>query len=239
MEFTACSDDLVHNLLQMLEHPTVCPHDVSNAVISALRYSPKFSRFLGLFKSNHVDEDIDHLTAQLSTIPLLLRVMELSPIADLDVERMFLQMRTSMLNKVTSGGGEARGLPFYVALALHCFTNEYVFSESEEEKQKIELLQEDVKVTLEKGSTVSPTRIAVLGAYRPLSCFPWADDLLRLEWSGDIKKIIIAQVNNVREEQALLSKIPRLTAIEDKVSQAVRNQYEENPYPRWINTGFK
>merc|ERR1711964_346309 len=55
---------------------------------------------------------------------------------------------------------------------------------------------------------------------------------------GDIKKIIIAQVNNVREEQALLSKIPRLTAIEDKVSQAVRNQYEENPYPRWINTGL-
>ena len=62
--------------------------------------------------------------------------------------------------------------------------------------------------------------------------------MLRFEWSGDIKKIIIAQVNNVREEQALLSKIPRLTAIEDKVSQAVRNQYEENPYPRWINTGL-
>ena len=235
---SSCSDDLVHDLLRMLEQSTVCPHDVSYAVISALRYYPKFLRVLELFKSNSVDEDIDHLTAQLSTIPLLLRVMELSPIADLAVERMFSKMRARMLTRVTSRRGEAQGLPFYVALAIHCFTNEYVFSESEEETQKIELLQVEVKITLERGGVVSPTRIAVLGAYRPLSSFPWADDLLRFEWSGDIKKIIIAQVNNVREEQALLSKIPRLTAIEDKVSQAVRNQYEENPYPRWINTGL-
>ena len=237
-EFTSCSDDLVHDLLQMLECPTVCPHDVSNAVISALRYYPKFLRILEIFRSDHVDEDVDHLTAQLSTIPLLLRVMKLSPIAALEVERMFSKMRASMLTRVTSRRGEAQGLPFYAALAIHCFTNEYVFSESEEEKQKIELLQEEVKVTLEKGGTVSPTRIAVLGSYRPLSGFSWADDLLRFEWSGDIKKVIIAQVDDVREEQDLRSKIPHLTIIEDKVSQAVRNQYEESPYPRWINTGL-
>ena len=112
LEFTLCSDDLVHDLLQMLEHPTVCPHDVSNAVVSALRYYAKFSRFLGLFKSNHVDEDIDHLTAQLSTISLLLRVMELSSIADLNMGRMFSKIRGSMLTRVTSGKGETQGLPF-------------------------------------------------------------------------------------------------------------------------------
>ncbi|MCS5599281.1 MAG: class I SAM-dependent methyltransferase, partial [Rhodospirillales bacterium] len=177
-------------------------------------------------------------TAQLSTIPLLLRVMELSPIADLDMERMLSKMRASMLTRVTSEREKVQGLPFYTALAMHCFTNEYVFSESEEEKQKIELLQEEVKVALEKRGTVSLTRIAVLGAYRPLSGFSWADDLLRLKWSGDFKKIVVAQVGDVRKEQALRSKIPRLTAIEDKVSQAVRNQYEENPYPRWINAGL-
>ncbi len=44
-----------------------------------------------------------------------------------------------------------------------------------------------------------------------------------------MKKIVVAQVADVREEQALRSKIPCLSAIEDKVSQAVRNQYEETP----------
>ncbi|MDC0056813.1 tetratricopeptide repeat protein [Alphaproteobacteria bacterium] len=238
VEFTSCNDNLMHDLLQMLEQPTVGPHRVSKAVISALRYYPRFLRILKLFKSNRVEEDIDHLTAQLSTIPLLLRVMELSPIADLDMERMLLKMRASMLTRVTSGREEVQGLRFYTSLAMQCFANEYVYSESEEEKQKIELLQEEVKVALEKGWAVSPTRIAVLGAYRPLSGFSWADDLLRLKWSGDIKKIVVAQIGDVRKEQALRSKIPHLTTIEDKVSQAVRNQYEENPYPRWINAGL-
>jgi 2-polyprenyl-3-methyl-5-hydroxy-6-metoxy-1,4-benzoquinol methylase len=238
VKFTSCNDDLVHDLLQMLEQPTVAPHSVSEAVISALRYYPRFLRILELFKSKRADEDIDHLTAQLSTIPLLLRLMELSSIADLDMERMFSKMRASMLTRVTSGRKEAQGLPFYTALAMHCFTNEYVFSESEEENQKIELLQEEVKVALEKGGAVSPTRIAVLGAYRPLSGFSWADDLLRLKWSGHIKKIIVAQVGEVRKEQALRSKISRLTVIEDQVSQEVSNQYENYPYPRWINAAL-
>ena len=47
-----------------------------------------------------------------------------------------------------------------------------------------------------------------------------------------------ANQGSIREEQGLRSKIPRLSSIDDKVSQLVRNQYEENPYPRWINTGL-
>ena len=77
-------------------------------------------------------------------------------------------------------------------------------------------------------------RITVLGAYyRPLSGFSCEIGM----GPSDIKKMIIAQVNDDREEQALRAKTPHLTVIENKVSQAVRNQYEENPYPRWINTG--
>ena len=67
---------------------------------------PKFSRFLGLFKSNHVDEDIDHLTAQLSTIFLLLRMIVLSSIADLDMERMFSKIRVRMLTREIKSEGE-------------------------------------------------------------------------------------------------------------------------------------
>ena len=143
-----------------------------------------------------------------------------------------------MLHKAAIGGGEALDIPFSAALAMHCFTNEYVFFESGEEKEEIELLQQNVKVILENEGTVSPAWIAVLGAYRPLYSFSWANALLKTEWSDEIKKVIVRQVDNVREEQALRSKIPCLSSIDDKVSQLVRNQYEENPYPRWINTGL-
>ena len=36
-------------------------------------------------------------------------------------------------------------------------------------------------------------------------------------------------------EIELRDTIPQLTAIDDEVSQRVRQQYEENPYPRWIH----
>ena len=39
------------------------------------------------------------------------------------------------------------------------------------------------------------------------------------------------QLRDLRERQ-LSDSISRLTAIEDEVSQRVRQQYEENPYPR-------
>jgi len=238
VKFKSYNDKLGHYLLQVLNQLTVRPVDVSVSVITALHHHPIISRTLALSKSDHFDEDIDHLTEQLSTVPLLLRVMELSSIADLDVEKMLTKMRKAMLHKAARGDGEALGLPFSAALAMHCFTNEYVFFESEEEKEEIELLQENVKVILDNESTVSPAWIAVLGAYRPLYSFPWANALLKPEWSDEIKKVIVRQVDNVREEQTLRSKIPHFASIDDKVSQLVRNQYEENPYPRWINTGL-
>ena len=39
------------------------------------------------------------------------------------------------------------------------------------------------------------------------------------------------------EERRIASSIPVLTTIESEVSRAVRQQYEENPYPRWVKTG--
>jgi 2-polyprenyl-3-methyl-5-hydroxy-6-metoxy-1,4-benzoquinol methylase len=37
------------------------------------------------------------------------------------------------------------------------------------------------------------------------------------------------------QERELRASVPRLTPIEDEVSQLVRQQYEENPYPRWVD----
>ena len=238
VEFTSCNEDLAHDLFLMLEKPNIDPQLISKAVVSALRNYPKIFNILKVFKSNNINENIDNLTEQLSTIPLLLRMMELSPIPDLDLEKMFCKIRSAMLTRIIKRSEEAKGLSFYAALAMHCFVNEYIFPESEQEKKAINLLQEKIKISLEKNEKILSTQIAVLGAFRPLSDFPWADDLLRLKWSNDINKIFVFQIEDFRKEQTLRSNIPHLTKIENKVSQEVRSQYEENPYPRWINTGL-
>ena len=40
------------------------------------------------------------------------------------------------------------------------------------------------------------------------------------------------------EEEKLKLGLPILTEITDSVSSEVRAQYEESPYPRWVNLGF-
>src|SRR5712672_1307099 len=46
--------------------------------------------------------------------------------------------------------------------------------------------------------------------------------------------LLTQQVKEPMEEQQLPASIPALTAVDDEVSRKVRQQYEENPYPRWI-----
>ena len=53
--------------------------------------------------------------------------------------------------------------------------------------------------------------------------------------SPAIDGLLTQQVRDPARERELRDSIPRLTPIEDEVSQRVQQQYEENPYPRWVH----
>ena len=84
-----------------------------------------------------------------------------------------------------------------------------------------------------------PSFVATLAAYRPLYSFPRAQELCEREWASNIKEVIERQLSEPREGQSLRDQIPRLTSIQNTVSQSVREQYEENPYPRWVKTDIR
>ncbi len=54
--------------------------------------------------------------------------------------------------------------------------------------------------------------------------------------SASLRTLAVRQIVEPREERRLRSTIPTLTTIVDAVSAAVRDQYEANPYPRWLRT---
>ena len=154
------------------------------------------------------------------------------------MEGILTVLRRALLRETQSGRIDERVLPFSSALALQCFTNEYVFSETDEEKSAVEELEREVEAHLEKGEDVSPHLVVTLGAYRPLYGFSWSGDLCDRAWCDEVEEVITRQVSEPQEEYSLRSQIPQLTAIEDTVSRSVREQYEENPYPRWFKSGF-
>ena len=238
IEFLEFNDSTASCLLQALKKPTVKPNDLLKPITSILRHNPIFLSVFDVYKSGNVDGKLGYLTEQLSTIPLLLKLMELCSIPDPEVEKLLTQIRLSTLIHLSNDHITSSSLPFYEALALHCFTNEYVFQESNEETVKVNQLENEISMHISSKELIPILKITVLAAYRPLHLFSWAKKLLESDSKDKIRKILTTQITEVREEQRLRSKIPEINVIENKISKVVREQYEENPYPRWVNLGL-
>jgi len=119
---------------------------------------------------------------------------------------------------------------FILSLAAQSFLNEYIFFQSKEEISFVKAL----KNKIEESKDINESEIAILACYLPLnqseilikrlSNYTSSNDLF-----NDILKI---QIKDILEEQKLKKTINSIE-ITDQVSKKVRDQYEENPYPRW------
>src|SRR5262249_13127530 len=140
-----------------------------------------------------------------------------------------------------AGGSSAREeagegseiLEFCCALARQCFLNEQVFALTDEERGGARRLGAAGAGALAAGGAVAGLRLALVASSFPLHALPGAERLPERAWSAPIAAVLDQQVRAPAQERQLRASIPVLTAIEDKVSRKVRQQYEENPYPRW------
>ena len=77
-------------------------------------------------------------------------------------------------------------------------------------------------------------QLLLVAAYVPLHTLAFAEKLLERSWPAPVEAVLTQQLREPLQEQRLRADIPRLTGIENPVSRMVQNQYEENPYPRWV-----
>ena len=101
------------------------------------------------------------------------------------------------------------------------------------EADEVRRLQERLSAALASAAPVPPLWVAALAAYVPLHTLPFADVLLARDWPDAVRPVLLQQMSEPAEEARNRAAMPRLTGIEDASSQAVRAQYEVNPYPRW------
>ncbi len=240
LSFTSADEDFVRELSFLVTRPTVQPSSIARPILSVLWQLPGFAAAVDAIVSGEPapDTSLSTYVEQLSAIDLFLQVLRLSPIFDLKVERALTVLRRAMLQKAITETPDEKVSPFAIALALQCFTNEYVYSETNDERIAVDSLERQVSDLTKNDQLVPASSIAVLGSYRPLHQFPWAEGISAQEWTGDIEELIRRQITEPLSERALRSQIPCLTTVENAVSQSVREQYEENPYPRWINAGL-
>lgn len=200
--------------------------------------------------------------AELARDELLCRLLQTDPVTDLGLERLLANLRHAMLasacavwsdekDSSATGGRQSRGqhalstadqepdalLAFYCSIARQCFVNEFVFSKTEDEDKRARELRVALEAALSAGQPVAALLPVVVGAYFPLHALAGASALLARSFPACVDALIAQQISEPAEERAIAAGIPALTAIEGEVSRLVRQQYEENPYPRWITAG--
>jgi len=174
--------------------------------------------------------------AALAADPMLLRVLKTTPASDMALERFLTSARAALLKRAVENpdGVKPGELEFACALARQCFNTDYVFAESPEELELLERQSNLLTGALEGEGAVSPIRVAAVASYRPLSSVVDAQRLLHHVWPQPLDDVLTQQIREVDDERQVRQAIPRLTAIEGETTAAVRQQYEENPYPRWV-----
>src|SRR4029078_5593082 len=85
-----------------------------------------------------------------------------------------------------------------------------------------------------EGAVIEPITLAGVAAYFSLYQLPRAERILKRDWPVTMSGLIGPRCHEPLEELRDRPTIPKFTAIDGGVSQDVMEQYEENPYPRWV-----
>src|ERR1035441_299696 len=204
--------------------------DIGECIARAAHAWPRRLSAQDLFGSNGL--------AALAANELLCALLCSAPISDIEMERFLTMARRLMLEAATgiaaSDDDAGTALSFYCALARQCFINEYVFCHTDDEIQQANDLRDLLVAALEAGTQLPVLWVLTVAAYFPLFSLPLSARLLDTQWPAAITAILVQQVREPEEEMQLRATIPQLTTIDDEVSRLVQNQYEENPYPRWV-----
>ena len=178
--------------------------------------------------------------AAIASDPLLKWLLEAATVRDLNLERYLTALRRIMLSRALAAAEDHAAhsadpaLELCCALAKQCFINEYVFDASPAEIIQAQQLKDNLIAALDSANAVAPIVVAAVGEYFPIGEWPGAQKLLGRAWPPAVQSLLAQQVSEPEEERQLRNTIPRLTSISDAVSLLVQQQYEENPYPRWV-----
>jgi tetratricopeptide (TPR) repeat protein/SAM-dependent methyltransferase len=176
--------------------------------------------------------------AALSQDLLFCLTLQSAPISDVALERLVANIRHALLATNRSDAATDEDLlRLSCAVARQCFINEYVFSLSPDEAKRAAELRSALDQALAADAPCPASWPALVGSYFPLHTLANAAALLARSWPPEIRQLLVQQVEEPLEERRLAGTIPALTGIGGGASQAVRQQYEENPYPRWTKAG--
>ncbi|NCC22986.1 MAG: methyltransferase domain-containing protein [Alphaproteobacteria bacterium] len=170
--------------------------------------------------------------------PLLTEGIRKIICAEPELERFLTTCRHICLEMSSKNNLPKRIPELLFSLSHQCHNNEYVFYATEEEASTVERLTENLSLKSPEELKCELFKIVTLSCYRPLHSFSESLRSRIVTLSGDAElaklgSIVKDQIVEPAQELEIKETIRSLGTISNSVSEKVREQYEENPYPRW------
>ena len=204
-------------------------NDISHKdLFPAFNFLYKNDLIKNLEKSRYTFSKINLITSNKSIMNALEKIIFCDP----ELEKVLKSFRREICNRVSNKENDINEheLEFIIGLGKQCFINEYVYSVSKEENINLQNIIDRCK----KGE-INEINISILSCYFPL--YKLIDDLPLLQSfhspSKTYTQLLQLQVEEPLKENELSKEIKKLGTFSDDITQKVKSQYEENPYPRW------
>ncbi|MBT5895653.1 MAG: class I SAM-dependent methyltransferase, partial [Rhodospirillaceae bacterium] len=125
---------------------------------------------------------------------------------------------------------------FAAALAQQCFITDYAYAETPDETQAVDTMAARAEAMLQQGTLGQKLESALtaIAMYRPLNTLAGIEKAVV---STELAPLLYQQSGGPAEEAALAASVAVLS--EEVSEPAVRQQYEDAPYPRWLTTDRK
>ncbi len=167
---------------------------------------------------------------------LFLLILQKALFRDKFLEQFLCHIRKEilLLFKKQNKNAVKEYLDFIICFAEQSFLNEYLFFQNDDEIKIIN----DLKKKIENDKNINELELSIFGCYLPLNSSKLINGKL-INYSSKnmlFNDLIKIQIKDPIKEKEIQNSIESLGIISDNISKKVRNQYEENPYPRWRYT---
>jgi len=245
VSFTAITDDLRSALIRAISEPWIRSSELAGVGATVIKLNPEINRCIEHVKEawpRRLTREQLYSTDEVASIAkdqVFLALLNSAPVCDFELEKFLTALRHSLLEAAGSPNHiepNIELLQFYGAIASQCYSNEYVFSWTKDEAERAQELRDRLIEDLQNNRTISTLRLVTVASYFPLGELPHTDRLMQSVWPAPINTLLTRQIREPKEEASLRHTIPQLTPISNEISLLVQNQYEENPYPRWVKS---
>ena len=231
VQFLSPRRDLYEPLIYLLTHGNlVRSSNVSRAIANLLRQDPIVNSLID--QREHLTDLRVLMTAieGLAELPLLHALMRVCSLPNLEIERALTTLRHALICNLSELPPAPSVAKILSSLAIHCYTNEYVYATSDEEDRAVKALDQELQRQASQGTRPAIIKLLCLATYSPLISIRWLEKADIEILPADVKRTFIEEPLIERD---IANSMPCLKTVSHEISDTVRQQYEENPYPRW------